>query len=218
MDVRGKYIVFEGPNGSGKSTLAHCLSMTLCDRGDAVASLAFPGRLSPIGAIIRDDFEGRVEVDPRAMLWLFVAEGVDLEARVLKALREGTTVLCDRHTQISAYVYQSLIHGFDHVHDVVTPAHFRAPDFVYFIDLPVEIAMERRRQRDDADEEDPFESDDRIAAERKAYLDLVEVVETWFPGPLFPDDPIGRSTQVRVLDGTRPIEDNVGLILDDLEA
>lgn len=215
--MRGKYVIFEGMNGSGKSTLANRVAMTLRDRGTAVASLAFPGRVSAAGVVIRDVFEKKIEVNPKAMMWLFVAEGVDMEPHIEEKLAAGTHVLCDRHTQLSGHVYQSVIHGAEAVHDVTVHAHFRAPDYLYIIDVPPEVSLERRLARRVTDDKgDPYESDrlDKLVIERDTYRnELVEIAECWWE--VMPDgEP--RHIVVRVLDGTLPIEENVGSILEDL--
>lgn len=217
--MRGKYIVFEGMNGSGKSTLAHCVSLALRDQGIPTANLVFPGRVSPPGRIIRDVFDGQLQVNPNAMMWLFVAEGVDMEPQIEEKLEAGVNVICDRHTQFSGHVYQTDVHGADAVHDVTVHAHFRAPDFLYIIDVPVEVSIERRQARKQTDDKsDPYESDrlDKLQIERDRYRHtLVEITESWWSGSSIEDV---RPCHVRVLDGTKPIEENVGLILEDLEA
>lgn len=198
--MKGKYVIFEGPDGSGKSTLAKMLAAALERERERVRLMAFPGRESAIGRLIRDVFEGRASVDPEAMMWLFVAEGKDLERQIRRHISEGDWIVCDRHTQVSGLIYQGEVHGRERVEAVTQPAHFTAPDRLYLIDVPAKVAMERRNARGEARNAlyEP-EKLDRLDSMCKAYRSLRE-----------------RFATSTILDGTKPLVENLRWIWHDL--
>jgi dTMP kinase len=171
--VRGKYVVLEGPDGSGKSTLAAMLVKALQNAGERVRALAFPGRESVVGNLIRDVFEKRATINPQAMMWLFVAEGKDMEPQICRHVSNGDWVICDRHTMVSGLVYQGKIHGWDRVGDVTRPANFIIPDRIYLVDVPAAVSLARRasrgRERNTLYEPEQVE---QIEAQCAAYREL----------------------------------------------
>lgn len=171
--MRGKYVVLEGPDGSGKSTLAAMLVKALQNLNKPVRALAFPGRESAVGNLIRDVFEKRTTISPEAMMWLFVAEGKDMEPQIRRHITEGDWIICDRHTMVSGLVYQSKIHGWDRVGDVTRPANFIIPDRIYLVDVPAAVSLARRasrgRERNTLYEPEQVE---QIEAQCAAYREL----------------------------------------------
>jgi dTMP kinase len=198
--MRGKYIVIEGPDGSGKSTLAKMLVAALERTHERVRFMAFPGRESAIGRLIRDVFEGRTSIHPEAMMWLFVAEGKDLEPQIRRHISEGDWIVCDRHTMVSGLVYQGEVHGKDRVDAVTRPASFTVPDRVYLVDVPAQVAMSRRNARGEA-RNTLYEPEklDRLDAMCKAYRMLKE-----------------RFVTSEILDGTKPLHVNLQWMWNDL--
>jgi dTMP kinase len=198
--VKGKYIVFEGPDGSGKSTLAKMLAASLARANQRVRSLAFPGRESVVGALIRDVFENKVTVNPQAMMWLFVAEGKDMEPQIKRCVTDGDWIVCDRHTMVSGLVYQGEVHGVDRVDAITRPANFTVPDRIYLVDVPATVAMQRRNARGEARNAlyEP-EKLERLEAMCKSYRGLRE-----------------RFASSVIIDGTKPLEQNVRWMWQDL--
>ena len=198
--MRGKYVILEGPDGSGKSTLAKMLVSALHNAGHTVRMLAFPGRESAVGNLIRDVFDGKAVVSPEAMMWLFVAEGKDMEPQIRRHTSEGDWIVCDRHTMVSGLVYQSEVHGRTRVEDVTQPAAFIVPDRIYLVDVPATVAMERRNARGEA-RNTLYEPEklERLEAMCKTYRELRE-----------------RFASSTTLDGTKPLEANLHCMWTDL--
>jgi dTMP kinase len=199
--MRGKYVVFEGPDGSGKSTLAKMLGELIRRVPDQhVRHMAFPSRESAVGALIRDTFDGNAKVAPEALMWLFVAEGKDMERTVKRCVADGIWLLCDRHTMVSGNVYQGEVHGVDRVNQVTAPANFIVPDRIYLVDVPAAVAMERRNARGEARNVlyEP-EKLDRLEKMCKAYRDL----RSQFASSV-------------IIDGTKPFEQNLRWMWQDL--
>jgi dTMP kinase len=198
--MKGKYIIFEGPDGSGKSTLAKMLSTALQLTGQSLRSLAFPGRESVIGNLIRDSFERKVVINPEAMMWLFVAEGKDMEPQIRRHITEGDWIVCDRHTMISGLVYQGKVHGLERVDVVTQPANFIIPDRIYLVDVPAKVSLERRAARGGERNVlyEPVQIE-QVEAQCKAYRDLRE-----------------RFASSVILDGAKPLEQNLRWVWQDL--
>lgn len=200
--MKGKYIVFEGPDGSGKSTLAKMLLHALLDahKGQIVCSLAFPSRESAVGNLIRDNFERKVTISPEAMMWLFVAEGKDMEPQIRRRVAEGGWIVCDRHTMVSGLVYQGKIHGPERVDAVTRPANFTVPDRIYLVDVPAAVSLQRRAARG-GDRNVLYEPEqiEQVEAQCKSYRDLRE-----------------RFASSVIVDGTKPLEQNIRWMWQDL--
>ena len=159
----GLFVVLEGIDGSGSTTHTKLLGKALRQRGLKVVETCEPSS-GPIGSMIRQVLQRRLFVNdssgPRAFAWstmalLFAADRMDhLDSTVVPALREGAVVLSDRY-DLSSLAYQSVTapNG-----EKVVPwirelnAAALRPDLTLVIDVPVEVAEERRRARGGAEE------------------------------------------------------------------
>ena len=154
----GVFVVVEGIDGSGSTTHTKLLGKALRQRGLKVVETCEPTS-GPIGSLIRQVLQRRLFVPdasgPREFAWstmalLFAADRMDhLDSTIVPALRDGAVVLSDRY-DLSSLAYQSVTapNG-----DKVVPwirelngAALR-PDLTIVIDVPVEVAEERRRAR-----------------------------------------------------------------------
>jgi dTMP kinase len=165
----GVFIVVEGIDGSGSTTHTKLLGKALRQRGLKVVETCEPSS-GPIGSMIRQVLQRRLFVadatGPRAFAWstmalLFAADRMDhLDSTVVPALREGAVVLSDRY-DLSSLAYQSVTSP---TGEKVVPwirelnAAALRPDLTVVIDVPVEVAEERRRSRGGVEE--MFESRD----------------------------------------------------------
>lgn len=154
----GVFVVVEGIDGSGSTTHTKLLGKALRQRGLKVLETCEPSP-GPIGSLIRQVLSRRLFVPdatgPRAFAWstmalLFAADRMDhLDSTIVPALREGTVVLSDRY-DLSSLAYQSVTAP---TGDKVVPwirelnAAALRPDITVVIDVPVEVAEERRRSR-----------------------------------------------------------------------
>jgi dTMP kinase len=165
----GVFIVVEGIDGSGSTTHTKLLGKALRQRGLGVVETCEPSA-GPIGALIRQVLQRRLFVadatGPRAFAWstmalLFAADRMDhLDSTIVPALREGKIVLSDRY-DLSSLAYQSVTAPSG---EKVVPwirelnAAALRPDLTVVIDVPGEVAEERRRSRGGVEE--MFESRD----------------------------------------------------------
>jgi dTMP kinase len=159
----GIFIVVEGIDGSGSTTHTKLLGKALRQRGSSVVETCEPSG-GPIGGLIRQVLQRRLFVTdatgPRAFAWstmalLFAADRMDhLDSTVVPALRDGKVVLSDRY-DLSSLAYQSVTapNG-----DKVVPwirelnAAALRPDLTIVIDVPADVAEERRRSRGGVEE------------------------------------------------------------------
>ena len=154
----GVFVVVEGIDGSGSTTHTKLLGKALRQRGLKVLETCEPSP-GPIGSLIRQVLSRRLFVPdatgPRAFAWstmalLFAADRMDhLDSTIVPALRDGTIVVSDRY-DLSSLAYQSVTAP---TGDKVVPwirelnAAALRPDVTVVIDVPVEVAEERRRSR-----------------------------------------------------------------------
>ena len=149
------FIAFEGIDGSGKSTQVALLAEHLQSVGHRVYCTAEP-TTRPIGKMIRDIFAGRQQADHKVIAALFAADRLDHllneEDGIMKKLRAGFTVLCDRY-YLSSYAYHSVHMPMDWVIEANRlAAETLRPDVHLFIDADPEVCMERIRKHRDTTE------------------------------------------------------------------
>ena len=162
--MRGKFITFEGGEGTGKSTQAGLLARKLESLGLGVLLTREPGG-SPGAEIIRHVLlSGAAKplgADAEAMLFAAARED-HVSCTIAPALAAGKWVVCDRFAD-STRVYQGalgqvdrrLIKGLERVSigDLL-------PDLTLILDVPVDVALERRALRRGDAPPDRFEAED----------------------------------------------------------
>ena len=157
----GKYIAFEGLEGCGKSTHAKRLATRL----GAVITRE-PGGTA-IGLILRNILVDptNIALSPRAEALLMSADRAQhISELIAPALASGRHVVSDRS------VYSSLAYqGYGREQDLNELKRLNDwaigglwPDLVIYIDVPIEILLERLKKR----ELDRFEREDRSFFER----------------------------------------------------
>lgn len=181
----GVFVVVEGIDGSGSTTHTKLLGKALRQRGLKVVETCEPSP-GPVGAMIRQVLQRRLFVadaaGPREFAWstmalLFAADRMDhLDSTVVPALRDGAVVLSDRY-DLSSLAYQSVTAPSG---EKVVPwirelnAAALRPDLTIVIDVPVEVAEERRRARGGIEE--MFERRDLQARLSAVYAEAERLV------------------------------------------
>lgn len=175
------FISFEGPEGAGKTSLIRALDRRLRANGHSTLVTREPGAALD-GQIRRLLLEGS-GMDPKAELFLFLADRAEHAAKILRpALSEGRVVLCDRHAD-STVVYQGYARGLDL--ELLRRWNLFAtgglkPDLTFLLDLPPEIGLARLQSRDRLDSEplefhravrDGFLAEARLEPARWVVLD-----------------------------------------------
>jgi dTMP kinase len=178
------FIAFEGIDGSGKSSQVALLKNHLEDAGHKVYT-TFEPTDSPIGKLIRDIFNHRMEGDDKTIAGLFVADRLNHIQNqtngILKMLNDGYTVITDRY-YFSSYAYHSVHMSMDWVIKAnELSAELLRPDLNIYIDISPEESMKRLKKGRDSME--MYETLDNLSKVHKTYeiaFDKLKVEECIF--------------------------------------
>ena len=172
------FIAFEGIDGSGKSTQVKLLSYNLKNAGHKVHLTCEPTE-SPIGKMIRDIFNHKMEADHKVIAGLFIADRLnhllDQTNGILKKLEEGYTVISDRY-YFSSYAYQGTHMPMEWVIEANSlAANLLRPDLNIYIDIDPKAGMERLNSDRPAIE--LYETVENLHNVRKKYLEAIELLK-----------------------------------------
>jgi dTMP kinase len=157
------FITLEGPEGSGKTSQLPRLAEALRAAGYDVHTTREPGGTAIGDQVRRVLFDlGNKGMDPRTEILLFQASRAQHVEEVIRpALQAGKVVLCDRYAD-STLAYQGYGHRLDMavLNEVVTFATGGLkPDLTVFLDVNVELGLERRTQGGDWNRLDDYDKD-----------------------------------------------------------
>ena len=170
----GLFITFEGADGCGKTTQIELLDKYLRGRGGNTLLTREPGGKG-LGVKLREillNYDG--EVSPTAESFLFLADGAQhIDCIIKPALKAGTIVLCDRHTD-STVAYQGYGRGLDlnrinSLNEIATGG--LKPDLTIVFDIDVETSMQRVGKEKDRMESAGVEFFNRV---REGYLQIAK--------------------------------------------
>jgi dTMP kinase len=196
----GKFIVFEGIDGSGTTTQTERAAAWLRAKGLDVVE-TFEPTDGPVGALIRKALrhewpgpEGR-EPEPELFALLFATDRLDhLRGRVVPTLERGRWVASDRCV-LSSLAYQSL--GCDLAWVRELNRHVRRPDLTVLLDLDAETAYGRLAGRHP--EREVFEQVETLAAIRRNYLEIAEVLR-------------GEGERIVTVDASPPVDEVANVV------
>ena len=175
INLKGKLIAFEGIDTSGKSTQARRLVKHLIRAGYDVVSTGEPGG-TPIGNSVRSILLSREHASllPSSELLLFiVSRAQNTHEVIMPALQEGKTVVASRY-RMSSVAYQGYGRGIDlglieQMNE--TAACSLHPDVTFLIDIPTEVAMQRKTTEQDRIEVEAVAFHRRV---REGFLELAK--------------------------------------------
>lgn len=191
---KGLFITFEGIDGCGKSTQFNMLKEYIESKGVPYIVVREPGG-TVIGEKIREVLLNKKndKMVSRAELLLFEAARAQIvDEKIVPALEEGITVLCDRFFD-SSIAYQGYARGLgiDKVRELnMYATNGLEPDITFLVNLPIEVAVERRLGRGEAE--------DRMEA---LGLKFQEDVATGYL------EAAKCSDRIKVIDGNRTIDE-----------
>jgi dTMP kinase len=184
------FLSLDGLDGTGKSTQCQLLADWLRDQGYAVTACKDPGGTST-GDVLRGLLLGQHgELTVACEAFLFMASRAQLVAEVIRpALAAGHVVLCDRFL-LANVVYQGHAGGIDpellwSMGRLATDG--LEPDLTIVLDLPVDVARQRRQRPADRMEQRAPDFYERVRAGFLAEAEL-------------------RPQQIRVVDATASID------------
>lgn len=157
--ILGNFIVFEGMDGSGTTTQIARLCDFLAKRNRTFFKTAEPSD-NIIGRFIRERVlkDSMLSLDREGILHLYVAdrfEHVYGGNGVIANLKRNDFVVQDRYF-FSSLAYQSVDVPYDKVFEL--NKSFPYPEFVFYLECPVDICMERISAR--GLEKEIFEKED----------------------------------------------------------
>ena len=149
------FIVFEGLDGCGKSTQIKLLENKLKEAGfNNVKTFREPGS-TKISEDIREMLLNYDITDTQRLFLFLASRNAVVEEQIKPAIENGNIVLCDRYTP-STLAYQG--YG-KNVADILTIHQMNniaceniQPDWVIFIDIPVEESIKRNNTYDKMEE------------------------------------------------------------------
>lgn len=149
MSHRPLFIVLEGIDGAGTTTQARCLAERL-ERMGRRAHVTREPSTGPVGRLLREILAGQhrgpdgAQVSGDAMALLFAADRRDhVDREIEPQLRNGFDVISDRYL-LSSLAYQAEESDRTWVEGLAR--NVRAPDLTFLLDVPIEVAAERRRK------------------------------------------------------------------------
>ncbi|KGT48148.1 MULTISPECIES: dTMP kinase [Acinetobacter] len=145
------FISFEGTEGVGKTTLIRRIYDDFIAQGKEVVLTREPGG-TPMAEQIRSlllavNHEEAMCNDTELLL-MYAARAQHLAQVILPALEAGKIVLCDRFTDAS-FAYQCAGRGLSEAKLKLLNDNFvaRMPDVTFWLDAPIELGMNRARER-----------------------------------------------------------------------
>lgn len=171
----GLFITFEGADGCGKTTQIELLNKYLQEKGMKTLLTREPG-CKGLGVKLREillNYDG--EVSPTAESFLFLADRAQhIDCIIKPAVRQGTIVLCDRHTD-STVAYQGYGRGLDieqiHSLNKIATGGMK-PNLTIVFDIDVETSMSRVGNNKDRMESAGIEFFNRV---RNGYLEIAKI-------------------------------------------
>lgn len=212
--MEGNFFVLEGIDGSGTTTQVDRLCAWFRGLGLAAKATREPTG-GPIGSMIRQVLTHRLVVPgvtgPRPPGWrtmaaLFAADRLDhLDAEILPNLHDGVNVISDRY-DLSSLTYQSVTSDDGEGEEAIAwiqalNRYARRPDLTIILDVPANVAAERRNVRGATAE--LFETDDLQARLAAAYLGAERLI---------PKD------EVVHIDATAPIDEVTAQVIGAVKA
>ena len=200
------FITFEGIDFCGKSTQVKLLSEYLLEQKKDVHLIREPGGTEiseKIREILLDKKNNAMVMETE--IFLFSASRAQLVKEVIRPyLQKGYYVISDRFHD-SSTAYQGYGRGLPV--DTIMKIHNLAigdtiPDITFFIDIPNEVALERKAKKTHLDL-------DRIEISDNLFFERVRAGYLWLAE---------KEKRFRIIDGTQSIEKINGLILNEIKS
>jgi dTMP kinase len=210
----GRFLTFEGIEGVGKTTQVARLSAALSTQGVAHVVTREPGG-TPLAEQIRDlvltaGAEGLP--DTAELLLMFAARSVHLKNFIEPNLAAGRWVICDRFTD-ATYAYQGAGRGVATVSIAELERLVqgtRRPDLTLLLDVPVELGLQRAKQRNRTPPGGAPPNVDRFERQRVEFFERVRAA--------YLARAAAEPQRVAVIDAARSLDEVAGEVIRTLQA
>ncbi|NCB03110.1 MAG: dTMP kinase [Spirochaetia bacterium] len=164
--VLANFIVIEGLDGSGTTTQLKKI-VELFDKNSISTHATFEPTSSPLGTLVRQVLRKEVVTTGLALALLFAADREDHLYHpitgITHRLENNEVVISDRYF-FSSLAYQSIDCGYE---KVLALNDFPYPEFIFFIDTPVEDCLFRIDER--KEEKELFEHSEFLTLVKQNY-------------------------------------------------
>ncbi len=148
IKYKGLFISIEGTDGCGKSTQIPLIKEYMEGAGHNVVVMREPGGTAiseKIRSILLDT--GNTAMSTKTEILLYAAARAQImEEKIIPALKEGKTVICDRFVD-SSYAYQGFGRDSD-LEEIIRINKFATsgvmPNITFFMDISPKVALKRR--------------------------------------------------------------------------
>lgn len=172
-----KLIIYEGIDGCGKDTQINLMDDKLKSLGYDTIVLSNVSD-SPIGKSIREVLSNKeYYISSMQMACLFLSELFLVDKQIKEYLNNGKTVIMSR------WFYSTLAYAGDKLNDYlaikdISDRLICKPDYLIYLDIDPEIAMERITKRDDTTDKklELYENTSRLARIHKKYELVLDMV------------------------------------------
>ena len=183
------FIVFEGIDGSGKTMQTEKLYFNITRNMKQEVHYTKEPTVGPIGVFIREHFlSGKTKISEEALMYLFTADRIEHlytgENSLMKML-EKSHVICDRY-MLSSLAYNTFAYQNESVNQMAFGQTHRIPDITFFMDVPVDIAVDRIKHR-----KGPKEIFDNVEKLQEIYERYQYIIKEY------------SNHNIKVIDGTR---------------
>ena len=176
--MTGKFIVFEGIDGSGTTTQAELLKEYLLSIGIHTVTTTEPSS-GPIGNLIREGFKKRVlfvedeKLFDEQMAYLFAADRHDHLYNEVDGIfplnKRGVTTVSTRYFFSSLAYHVNSIDEYNFVKKL--NEKFPLPDLTIYIDIPIDISLQRIALRA---HQDTYENREKLTKVKENYKRVFE--------------------------------------------
>ena len=162
--MAAKVIVMEGIDGSGKDTAINLLVKYFKSNGLKVTVLrSLSGKI--LGPIIRNKLQDK-KSNRKQLASMFIAELFEVEETLKKKLNSYDYIICNR------WIYSTMAYNSNSLAEMnaimILSATDIQPDYIFYLDIPTDIAMERIKLRTKSKRE-IFENKDKLTQVKENY-------------------------------------------------
>ena len=172
--MEGKIIVIEGIDGAGKATQAKLLKEALEKEGKEVSIYSYPDYSSVYGERIKSFLYKKINLKVDELFMLYIIDMVKDRSSIIEAVNNGNYVIIDRFF-FSTIAYQSA-GGFSYENgkEIVKLLEMPVVDKVFYINVPVDISMQRKEKQKGKMDVDKFESNKKFLSKVSTFYDKLK--------------------------------------------